>query len=190
MLAQRNEAVPGEPVADLETVRLVRGARRGDVDAFEGLYRRFSGRVHGLCLRMTANRDLAEELTQETFVRVWERFDRFEGDSRFAPWLLKVAANVVLSHGRTRRRKLDREIGTDTLDRVPGPQAPPRAAAGAAVDLERAVAMLPDGARTVFVLHDVEGFKHGEIADLLGVAEGTTKAQLHRARRMLRETLS
>jgi RNA polymerase sigma-70 factor (ECF subfamily) len=116
--------------------------------------------------------------------------DRFEGETRFTAWLMKVTANVVLSHRRTRRRKYDREIGTDTLDRVPGPTPPPRASEGAGVDLERAIRTLPDGARTVFVLHDVEGLKHGEIAEMLGVAEGTTKAQLHRARRMLRETLT
>jgi RNA polymerase sigma-70 factor (ECF subfamily) len=175
---------------DLEEVRLVRRARGGDVAAFEGLYRRFARRVHGLCFRMTGDRDQAEELTQETFVRVWQRLDRFEGDARFGPWLLKVAANLVLDHRRTRSRKHDRELGTDRLDRVPGPAPEPRAGAGAGLDLERAIGALPERARAVFVLHDVEGLRHAEISELLGVAVGTTKAQLHRARRMLRDTLS
>ena len=173
---------------DLDEVRLIRRAKEGDVAAFEGLYRRYSRRVFGLCLRMTSDRSVAEDLAQESFVRVWERLDRFEGGARFAPWILKVTANVVLSHRRTRRRKFDRERPTEWLDDVPesAPAAPP----GSGVDLERAIGSLPNGARTVFVLHDVEGLRHREISELLGVAEGTTKAQLHRARRMLREALA
>lgn len=189
MLAHARETGSGPEATDLVEVRLVRDARAGDVHAFEALYRRFAARVHGLCWRMTRDRDLAEELTQETFVRVWEKFDRFEGGARFAPWLLKVAANVVLTHHRVRQRKHGRESVTDALDSFADPPPPPRAAPGAAVDLDRAIAGLPEGARTVFVLHDVHGLRHDEISELLGVAVGTTKAQLHRARRALREVL-
>ena len=180
-------AAPARTI-DLDEVRVIRRAKNGDVDAFEDLYRRYSRRVYGLCLRMTANASVAEDLAQETFVRVWERLDRFEGGARFAPWILKVTANVVLSHGRTRKRKYDREQSTDWLDEVP--ETKPATLPGAGVDLERAIETLPKGARTVFVLHDVEGLRHREISELLGVAEGTTKAQLHRARRMLREALA
>lgn len=187
MTDPQTAAAPAGTV-DLDEVRLIRRAKDGDVDAFEGLYRRYSRRVYGLCLRMTANATVAEDLAQEAFVRVWERLDRFEGGARFAPWILKVTANVVLSHGRTRRRKFDREQPAEWLDEVAEtrPAAPP----GAGIDLERAIGSLPKGARTVFVLHDVEGLRHREISELLGVAEGTTKAQLHRARRMLREALA
>jgi RNA polymerase sigma-70 factor (ECF subfamily) len=187
-LSEPRAAAAPDGTIDLDEVRLIRRAKNGDVQAFEGLYRRYSRRVFGLCLRMTADKSVAEDLTQETFVRVWERLDRFEGGARFAPWILKVTANVVLSHGRTRRRKFDKEQQAEWLDDVPSatPAAPP----GAGVDLERAIGLLPNGARTVFVLHDVEGLRHREISELLGVAEGTTKAQLHRARRMLREALA
>lgn len=166
---------------------LIRRAREGDARAFEGLYRRLVSRVYGLCLRLTADPSVAEEMTQETFVRVWQKLHLFRGDRPFAPWLLTVATNVVLSDRRKRRRTVDRE---DPIEDAPPPAVRPTSvAAGAGVDLERAIRTLPDGARTVFVLHDVEGFRHEDIAGALGVSVGTTKSQLHRARRMLREVL-
>lgn len=190
MLAVARIDARGGTVADLDEVRLVRSAQGGDVGAFETLYRKFVPRVYGLCLRMVADPTTAEELTQEAFVRVWEKLDMFRGNRPFAPWLLTVATNVVLSDRRKYRRKDGREAGTepDVLARVP--EVRPSHRGGTGVDLERAIASLPEGARRVFVLHDIEGYRHDEIAGMMGIATGTTKAQLHRARRMLREVLA
>ena len=166
---------------------LVVGARAGDFAAFEGLYHLYVGRIYGLCFRMTASAPRAEELTQETFLNAWHGLRSFRGETGFPHWLRRVAINAVLTDRRSRRRREDREqpMGDVTQFRHPS-----LAAAGAAgVDLERAIAGLPAGARDVFVLHDVEGYRHAEIGDLLGIAEGTSKAQLHRARKLLREAL-
>lgn len=176
-----------EPVADLEEARLIRRSREGDMAAFEGLYRRFVPRVFGLCLRMAGDPGRAEELTQDVFVRVWEKLHLFRGNQPFAPWLLTVATNVVLSDRRSRRRLAARERPADELDHRE--DTSPRRDSNSGMDLEGAVLSLPEGARSVFVLHDIQGYRHDEIAGLLGVAIGTSKAQLHRARRMLRERL-
>jgi RNA polymerase sigma-70 factor (ECF subfamily) len=170
-----------------EERRLVRQAQAGDMAAFEELHRRNVGRVYALCVRLCGDRALAEELAQDVFVRAWERLGTFRGDSAFSSWLHPITVNVALSERRARRRRTARVMTTDDLTpfekptRTPGPEA--------GLDLEKALATLPPGARSVFVLHDVEGYRHQEIADLTGVAEGTSKAQLHRARRMLREAL-
>jgi RNA polymerase sigma-70 factor (ECF subfamily) len=130
--------------------------------------------------------DLAGELTQDVFVRVWEKISTFRGESAFGTWLHRVAVNVILHRRatlKTERGRIDDEEGV--LEQVPGRPA----TADFGMDFENAIQMLPDGARTVFVLHDVEGFKHEEIAGMLGVTSGTTKAQLHRARMILRQHL-
>lgn len=169
----------------------VDGARAGDVAAFEELYRRHVGRVYALCLRMCGDRPEAEELAQDAFVRAWERLASFDGRSAFSSWLHRVTVNVVLGRWRERGRRRERVVA---LDDVGGLEASARSseagpAVRAAVDLERAIAALPAGARTVFVLYDVEGYSHREIADLTGLAVGTCKAQLHRARQLLRRAL-
>lgn len=188
-----NPSPPGEAV-DLEEFRLVSQARRGDVQAFEGLYRRFVPRVFGLCRRMVGDVALAEELTQEVFVRVWEKLPLFKGQGPFAPWLLTVASRVVFSHRRSSRRRDDKIRAVDDLVRVEPHSSDfepvPTGNADAGLDLAAALAQLPEGARKVFVLHDVEGYKHHEIARMTGMAVGTSKAQLHRARRILREVLA
>jgi RNA polymerase sigma-70 factor, ECF subfamily len=167
---------------------LVARAQAGDQAAFEQLYKLHVSRVFALCMRMAGNADRAEELTQDVFVRTWEKLGSFRGDSAFSTWLHRVAVNLVLSRGRATTRRASREVTTDDVAAFerPGPSKP---RAGAGLDLEAAIATLPEGARKVFVLHDVEGYKHGEIADMMGLATGTCKAQLHRARRMLREVL-
>ncbi len=171
---------------DLES-GLVRRAQRGDTDAFETLYRRNAGRVYALCLRMTADAARAEELTQDAFLRAWERLGSFRGESRFSTWLHGLTVNLVLGDRRTRSRRPRTTGDAVTLERTPG--SPAGAVQGERRDLERAIAALPDGARTVFVLHDIEGYRHDEIAAFTGVTAGTSKAQLHRARRLLREAL-
>jgi RNA polymerase sigma-70 factor (ECF subfamily) len=166
---------------------LVARARAGDSRAFEGLYRRVVGRVYALCLRMTRDGQRAEELTQDVFVRAWERLGTFRGESQFTTWLHRLAVNVVLQDGRTKGRRESRERLTEDpgeyMIRVRHEMP------GARLDLERAIAALPEGARSVILLRDVYGYKYQEIAEMQGVALGTVKAQIHRARRMLREKL-
>jgi RNA polymerase sigma-70 factor (ECF subfamily) len=167
---------------------LVTRAQRGDVAAFEELYRTHVGRVHGLCRRLLGDWHLAEEATQEVFVRAWRRLSSFRAEASFATWLHRIAVNRAIEERRSRARRQGREDELDeTLD------FPAAAAAGGperALDLERAIAALPPRARTVFVLHDIEGWAHDEIARAVGVATGTSKAQLHRARRLLQEVLT
>jgi RNA polymerase sigma-70 factor (ECF subfamily) len=167
---------------------LVDRAARGEVDAFEALYRENAGRVYLLCLRMCGDPSLAEELAQEAFIRAWQKLGSFRGDSAFSTWLHRVTVNVVLGDRRstTRREARVKPAG----DEIRGDLSASEPSPGQALDLERSIAALPDGARTVFVLHDVEGYRHKEIAHLTGIAEGTSKAQLHRARKLLRKALA
>ena len=163
-------------------------AARGDRDAFERLYRANTGRVFALCIRMVGDRSAAEELTQDVFVRAWGKLDQFRGDSSFSTWLHRLAVNVVLNarkqQGRHRARHEVMDGEKESLSQ-PGLPVP-----GMRLDLEAAIAMLPAGARKVFVLHDVEGYTHEEIAEQTGVTTGATKSQLHRARMLLREALN
>lgn len=166
---------------------LVARARAGDRDAFEELYRENVGRVYALCYRLAGEASLAEELTQDVFVRAWQKLASFRGESAFSSWLYPLTVNVALSERRSRRRRTARILATE--DPTAFEVGVPPAGTEVGFDIERAIAELPPGARAVFVLHDVEGYRHGEIAALTGVATGTSKAQLHRARRLLREVL-
>ena len=166
-------------------------ATGGDRRAFERLYRQHVNRIYSLCARMVADRGRAEELTQDVFVRAWEKLELFRGESSFGTWLHRLAVNVVLNARKMDGRQQARMAGTDEddgMDALPGTLGSPLPP-GDLLDLEQAIAALPPGARRVFVLHDVEGYKHEEIADQLGVTTGATKAQLHRARMLLREAL-
>ena len=166
---------------------LVEQARGGDFKAFEEIYRRHVGRIHSLCLRMTANRDRAEELTQEAFTRAWLKLSTFRGDAGFPAWLHRVAVNVVIGDGRSRTRRLAREHTVGDVEDLQ--RRAPTGVPGLGMDLDRTIAKLPDRAREVFVLHDVEGYRHEEVGRMLNIATGTSKAQLHRARKLLREAL-
>jgi RNA polymerase sigma-70 factor (ECF subfamily) len=166
---------------------LVERAAGGDVQAFEDLYRAHVGRVYAVCLRMTGDAHLAEEMVQESFVQAWQKLTTFRGASAFSTWLHRVAVNVVLGHLRGAGRRWASEVSP--ADEAVPDRAAPTAHPGQVIDLERAIGSLPDGAREVFVLHDMEGFKHHEISDLMGIAVGTSKAQLHRARKILRKAL-
>jgi RNA polymerase sigma-70 factor, ECF subfamily len=167
---------------------VVQRAKAGDVPAFEQLYRDHVGRIYALCLRLSGDVTRAEELTQDVFVRAWEKLDGFRGDSAFGTWLHRLAINVVLGERRSEGRRAARLVEDETaLCSAPAPRA---SEPGERFDLERAIAALPPGARTVFVLHEVEGYGHAEIAQLTGRAEGTCKALLHRARKLLREALA
>jgi len=166
---------------------LVRRAQQRDPQAFALLYRAHLGRVYALCLRMTADAALAEELTQQSFIGAWQKLPHFRGESAFGSWLHRLAVNNVLMAFRARSRLSARVVFTDDPAAL---ETPPLAAPpDARLDLEQAIAALPPQARTIFVLHDVEGWQHHEIAAQLGLATGTTKAQLHRARNILKEAL-
>lgn len=188
-----------------EVAALVARAQEGDRHAFERLYRLQVGRVHAICLRMVADRERAEALTQDAFVRAWEKLGTYRSEGAFAAWLGRLTANVVIEDARRRSRQANwlETVSGDEMSALHGTdtavaQAGQRWAASAtaprdtesALDLERAIANLPAGARMVFVLHDVNGYKYREIAAQIGIAEGTVKAQLHRARRLLRKALS
>ena len=162
-------------------------AREGDVAAFERLYLNNVGRVYGLCLRMVADRSLAEDLVQEVFIRAWEKLSTFRGDSKFSSWLHRLAVNVVLSRQRSRRRRESKIVAVEDPEVHDMPRPPGRPGAG--VDLANAISTLPPGAKRVFLLHDVEGFSHVEISEMRGIAVGTSKAHLHRARKLLRKAL-
>lgn len=167
---------------------LVRRAQDGDRRAFEELYRLHVNRVYGLCLRMCGQRTLAEDLTQEAFIRAWEKLGSFRGDSAFYSWLYRLTFNVVLGDKRSQARRNARVVEREDLSDLPHADGDHRRP-GLRVDLEAAIATLPPGAKQVFILHDVEGYKHEEIAEMTGLATGTSKAHLHRARKLLREQL-
>jgi RNA polymerase sigma-70 factor (ECF subfamily) len=172
--------------SDEEAGVIVR-AQAQDMRAFECLYRSHFARVHAICLRMTANATRAEELTQKAFITVWQKLPLFRGESAFTSWLHRVAVNTVLADLRAESRRTQRVFGT--ADPAEFELAPAPANPGVRIDLEQAIARLPPQARAVFVLHDIEGWQHDEIAAQLGVATGTSKAQLHRARKLLQEAL-
>lgn len=170
---------------------LVDRARKGDVDAFERVYRLYAGRVYALCLRLAADPVVARELTQDTFVRAWEALPRFRGDASITTWLHRIAVNAMLERRRGEKRRTarvslvdDEEEGEAQIAGVPAPDV------ATAIDLERAIGALPPGVRRAFVLHDVEGYTHEEIATMTGLAAGTLRAQLHRARQLLMRALS
>jgi RNA polymerase sigma-70 factor (ECF subfamily) len=168
-------------------------AAAGDRGAFERLYRQNVNRVFTLCARMVNDRANAEELTQDVFVRAWEKLHLFRGESSFGTWLHRLTVNVVLNarktEGRQRSRFEENDEDAGGMDVHAGVVGSPLAP-GDLLDLEEAITRLPPGARRVFVLHDVEGYKHEEIAEMLGVTSGATKAQLHRARLLLRERMN
>jgi RNA polymerase sigma-70 factor (ECF subfamily) len=179
---------PLSAVVEIDTEsNLVRLAQQRDPHAFAALYRTHVGRVYALCLRMTADAPLAEELTQQAFIGAWEKLPRFRSESSFATWLHRLAINTVLMAGRARSRLGKRIVFTD--DPAALETAPLARPSGARLDLEQAMATLPAQARAVFVLYEVEGWQHDEIAEKLGIAAGTSKAQLHRARNLLKEAL-
>lgn len=169
---------------------LIHRAKDGDLGAFETLYDCYVPRVFGLCLRMVGDSTLAEEITQDIFVRVWEKLHLFRRGSSFTPWLLAVAVNEGKGHWRSSRKKEERELQMELSDTSGEGYSQPTCRPAEKINLDKAIEKLPERDRQVFVLHDVEGYRHEEIAGMLGVTAGTTKAQLHRARRMLREVLS
>ncbi len=172
-----------QPVAS--EAALVQRAQRADSAAFETLYRAHVGKIYGLCLRMTGNATEAEDCTQEAFILAWRKLDKFRGDSAFGTWMHRVAVNAVLGRMRKAKREHERlQVVSDVAS------APESIGDGSNLrDLEDAMNRLPSGARHVFVLHAVYGYTHDETGDMLGIASGTSKAQLHRAKRLLAQEL-
>jgi RNA polymerase sigma-70 factor (ECF subfamily) len=161
-------------------------AASGDASAFERLYRAHVARIHSLVRRMLDDQD-ADEVTQDVFVRAWQKLGTYRGEAAFGTWLHRLAVNVILGRRQQLGLRRERFLPDDTaLEVVAGRAGPPELS----LDFESAIARLPDGARQVFVLHDVEGYRHEEIAGLLGLAVGTSKSQLHRARMALRRHLN
>ncbi len=166
----------------------IRRAQAGDVNAFELLYREHAGRIYALCLRLQAgDSGDATELMQDVFIKAWRRLATFRGDCAFSSWLHRLAVNTMLENTRTDRRRVARVLPMDDTSLLPA--AARSSGVELKMDMEDAIASLPKGARLAFVLHDVEGYQHQEIAEQLSVSVGTVKAQLHRARRLLRERL-
>ena len=163
----------------------IRQAQRSDARAFEALYRLHIDKIYGLCLRMTGNVSEAEDCAQEAFIQAWNKLSKFRGDSAFATWLHRIAVNTVL--GRIRKSKREQDRIQTVADTRPSPLE--TGDTGELRDLVAAVDRLPEGARHVFVLHAVYGYTHEEAAGMLGIAAGTSKAQLHRARRLLAQQL-
>ncbi len=169
-----------KPFSQDDELRCIARAKRGDLHAFEALYREYTGYVYGLCLRLCASASIAEELTQEAFVRAWQTLPKFRGDAKFATWIHKIAVNLTMSYFRANKIKWQElpEIEQGYQERTEHYH-----------DLEKAIRQLPDGARAVLVLHDIEGYSHPEISGLLDIAVGTSKAQLSRARHLLKRLL-
>jgi RNA polymerase sigma-70 factor (ECF subfamily) len=166
---------------------VVRRAQNGDVAAFEAIYRANSATIYALCRRMVGDEGEARDLVQDVFVRAWQRLPTFKGQSALGTWMHRLAVNVVLEHMRSAKRDLARFIDDDDATaslpatRTPSPDTQ--------MDIDRAVAQLPAGARSVFVLHDIHGYSHDEISQMTGIAPGTARAQLFRARRALMRLL-
>ena len=187
-----SDTIGGYPSTNAEdkaaSLERIQRARTGDVDAFELLYREHSPRIYALCLRLKAgDKSDATELLQDVFIKAWRRLDTFRGDSAFVSWLHRLAVNTMLENARSDQRRTTRVLPMEDTSRLAG--AARSSGIESRMDMESAIASLPKGARLAFVLHDVEGYQHQEIAEQLSVTVGTVKAQLHRARRLLRERL-
>lgn len=175
-------------VRDLE---LTAAASKGDMPAFEEIYTRHHRRVYSICLRMLQNASEAEDLTQDVFIQLYRKIGSFRGDSAFTTWLHRMTVNQVLMHFRKRTVKFEKttEEGETPDQVVTGTANPEKMRIVDKIALENAITQLPDGYRNVFVLHDIEGFEHEEVARILGCSVGTSKSQLHKARLKLQKLL-
>ncbi len=198
----KTEAFPTWQLSQIETpavklspsakdYELAQAASGGDVSAFEVLYERHNRRVYSLCLRMTQNSSEAEDLAQEVFIQLFRKIGSFRGESAFTTWLHRLTVNQVLMHFRKRGVKMEQttEDGETPIQVVLGTENPLQMPVVDRIALDKAISQLPPGYRTVFILHDVEGHEHEEIARMLGCSVGTSKSQLHKARMKLRTLL-
>jgi RNA polymerase sigma-70 factor, ECF subfamily len=176
---------------DAPDIQLCRLAAAGNLAAFETIYQRYHRRTYSLCLRMTSSQTEAEDLTQEAFIQLFRKIGSFRGDSAFSTWLHRLTVNQVLMHFRRRSVKNERtsDDGEIPEQTVHGTANPNKMPVVDRIALKNAIAELPNGYRNVFVLHDVEGFEHEEVARIMGISVGTSKSQLHKARLKLRTLL-
>src|SRR5688572_1011173 len=186
-------ALPSKPAGEVRAADLELAARcrQGDPDAFEELYRAHAGRLYSLIFRMAGSVQEAEDLLQEVFLTAHRKLGSFRGDSALGTWLYRLAVNQCLDFLRGRQAKMARTTGSLDEEGADEPlaAAPVVPTAVTRIDLERAIGQLPTGCRTAFVLHDVEGFEHHEVASMLGISVGTSKSQVHKARMKLRKLL-
>ena len=177
-----------ENTPDIELTRL---SAEGNLEAFEMLYQKYHRRAYSLCLRMTNNASEAEDLTQEAFIQLFRKAGSFRGDSAFTTWFHRLVVNQVLMHFRKRSVKNEKttEDGEVPETLVPQPKTKANLPILNRIDINKAIGELPPGYRSVFILHDVEGFEHSEVARILGISVGTSKSQLHKARLKLRGML-
>ena len=166
---------------------LINLAGNGDDNAFKELFYQNVSRVYALCLRFSADKDTADELTQKVFIKAWEKLNTFRGESRFSTWLHRIAVNIFLMHKRAEKRFFKNSPRNEQMWVNKNGKIESNVEMN--IDLENAIASLPKQARMVLVLHDIEGYKHKEISDMLKIEVGTSKANLHRARKQLREEL-
>ena len=183
-----------EKIASYSTAKdfdLTQAAAAGDMGAFEEVYQRHHRRVYSICLRMLQNAHEAEDLTQDVFIQLYRKIGSFRGDSAFTTWLHRMTVNQVLMHFRKRNVKFEKttEEGETPDQIVAGTANPNKMPIVDKIALENAIDQLPEGYKNVFVLHDVEGFEHEEVARILGCSVGTSKSQLHKARLKLRKLL-
>jgi len=178
-------------VSKATDLQLARSASHGDMGSFEELYKRHHRRVYSVCLRMLQNTSEAEDLTQDVFIQLYRKIGSFRGDSAFTTWLHRMTVNQVLMHFRKRTVKFEKttEEGETPDQVVTGTANPERMRIVDKIALDNAIDQLPDGYKNVFVLHDVEGFEHEEVAKILGCSVGTSKSQLHKARLKLQKLL-
>jgi RNA polymerase sigma factor (sigma-70 family) len=177
---------PGDALTS-EQLDLVERAKAGDNRAFMQLCKENAGHIYAICLRMLADPDKAQELTQVTLIRAWEMLGTFRRESPFGGWVHRIAVNAVLDHIRSERRRSSHVSSTDMIASYDSPAD--TYLSDEHIDLEQAIALLPPQARAVIVLHDIEGYSHEEIGSMLGIAPGTSKAHLNRARSILKERL-
>ncbi|MCB0727893.1 MAG: RNA polymerase sigma factor [Ignavibacteria bacterium] len=169
-----------------EDYKLVEQSIAGNRDSFRDLFMKNVDRVHSLCLRISADIHLAEDLTQEVFIKAWEKLDTFKFECKFSTWLHSIAVNLFLTHVRSDKRYSEK-LGGYKSELNPEEKKPTE---DLKIDLQKAIDKLPEQAKAVLILHDIEGYKHNEISEMMSIQTGTSKAHLHRARRILREELS
>lgn len=169
---------------------LVKKAQQGDSTGFRQLFESNVNRIYAFCLRMSTNPQLAEEITQDVFVKAWENLHKFRGESKFTTWLHSIAVNEFLTQKRIEKRFMQRFVQTDDVLKYDRQGERPEYHFNTNIDLENAISELPEQAKAVLILHDIEGYQHKEIAKMINIQVGTSKAHLHRARKILREELS
>jgi RNA polymerase sigma-70 factor (ECF subfamily) len=177
----------GDNAKDFE---LIKEARLGSSSAFKDLFNSHVNRVYAVCLRYSQDTDTADELTQEVFIKAWEKLHTFQFESKFSSWLYSIATNQFLMHKRSEKRFTERVNHYGEIQMRENPFLKPSVSHDYSMDVEAAMAKLPEQARMAFVLHDIEGYKHHEISEIMNIEVGTSKAHLHRARKILREELS